>query len=264
MSDAIRLFVGTSANGEDYEAEAVLEYSARKHCTLPLNITWMRQAKSGPYAGWQSCKHNRTPFTSFRWSVPVVCGYAGRGLYVDVDFLFVADLAQLWGQPIPHVALVRNATGKVSTSCILFDCAKANGHVPGLDKLRQMPNAHDVLFNYFRTHSELLDPCDGNWDCGDLRGYELGDPHVRAIHYTRIEHQLHLTHAIKRLKAEGRSHWYTGPVFPHPRPELQALFDQLLNEAQAAGYTPDRYRVDGFTGAMRKAFTYRHHVGASA
>lgn len=262
MSETIRLFVGTSANGEDYEAEAVLEHSARKYCTLPLAITWMRQAAKGPYSGW-ACGTGRTPFTHFRWSIPAVCGYQGRAIYTDVDFLFLADLAELWTQPIQNVALVRNPTGKVSTSSILFDCAKAKGHVPDLDKLRRMPDAHGAVLNYFRAHAELVSATDGNWDCGDLRGYNLDDPRVKAIHYTRIESQLHLKHAMPRLKAEGRAHWYTGEVFPHPRPELQALFDQLLVEAKAAGYTPDRYRTEGFKGATRKGFAYKHHVGAS-
>lgn len=261
MSDTIRLFVGSSANGEDYEAEAVLEYSARKHCSLPLEITWMRQASSGPWSGW-ACASGRTPFTHFRWSLPAVCGFEGRAIYTDVDFFFLADLADLWAQPIPSVALVRNPTGKISTSCILFDCAKAKGHVPDLPRLRALPDAHGTTLNYFRAHPDLVSACDGNWDCADLRGYELGDPRVKAVHYTRIEHQLHLKHAIPRLAAAGKRHWYTGEVLQHPRSELVALFDQLLEEAKAAGYTEERYRVEGFAGATRKGFVYKTHAGA--
>lgn len=264
MTDTIRLFVGTSANSEDLEAEMVLEYSARKHCSMPLEITWMRQAKGGPWGGWESAKNNRTPFSSFRWSLPAVCDFTGKALYTDVDFFFVADLAELWNQPIPHVALVRNATGKLSTSCILFDCAKARGHVPTLDKLKRMPDAHGTLLNHFRAHPEHLSAFEGNWDCGDLKGYELGDPRVKAIHYTRIESQLHLTHAIPRLRAEGKRHWYTGEILTHPRPELQAAFDRLLEEAKDAGYSLDAYRSAGFGGAVRRDFKYAQPPGGAA
>ena len=125
-----------------------------------------------------------------------------------------------------------------------------------LDTLRRLPDAHGTVLNYFRAHPELLAACEGNWDCGDLRGYELGDPRVKAIHYTRIEHQLHLKHAIPRLKKEKRAHWYGGEILPHPRAELQALFDQLLEEARAAGYSLDEYRTTGFSGAARRNFTY--------
>lgn len=260
MSDTIRLFVGVGANNEDLEAQAVLEYTARKYCTLPLEITWMRQAADGPWAGW-ACQTGRTPFTHFRWSVPSVCGYQGRAVYTDVDFFFMADLAGLWRQEIPNVALVRNPTGKLSTSCILFDCAKAKGHIPPVETLRQMPDAHGTMLNYFRAHPELLAATDGNWDCPDLKGWQITDERLRAVHFTRIETQLHLKYAIPRLAKEGGRHWYDGQVFVHPRGDLVELYDRLYQESQTAGYTLDRYRVAPFDGAARKNFKYTQHVG---
>lgn len=261
MNDTIRLFVGTSARNEDLEAEMVLEFTARLFCSSPLEITWMRQAKKGPWSGWASSVNNRTPFSSFRWSIPAVCGYEGRAIYTDVDFLFMADIAELWQQPIPGVALVRNPTGKLSTSCILFDCARAKGHVPDIDALRQMPDAHSTMLNYFRAHPELLAATDGNWDCADLKGYSLFDPAVKAVHFTRIETQLHLKYAVPRLKAEGGSHWYTGEVFEHPNAELVAHYDAMYQAALDTGYSLDRYRVKPFDDAERRDFTYKQHVG---
>lgn len=261
MSDTIRLFVGTSARNEDLEAEMVLEYSARKHCSTPLEITWMRQAKSGPWANWASATRGRTPFTAYRWGIPAVCNYEGKAIYTDVDFFFLADLAQLWTQRIPHVGLVRNATGKLSTSCILFDCEKAKAHVPPIEKLRLMSDAHDTMLHYFRQHQGLLDPFEGNWDCADLSGKHLGDPDIKAVHFTRIETQLHLKHAVPRLKKEGTQHWYTGEVRQHDRQDLQAFYDGLLAEALANGYTLDKYRVKPFQGATRRDFAYKVHRG---
>lgn len=271
MSETIRLFVGADGTNCDLESQVVLDYTVRKYASQPVEIVWMQQSESGPWSGWQ-CKTGRTPFTHFRWSIPSVCGYQGKAIYTDSDFFFLADIAELWNQPIPHVGLVRNATGKLSTSCILFDCAKANGHVPSLDALRKMPDAHSTVLNYFRTHPGLLDPFVGNWDCSDFekdtKGQaKLDDPRIKAIHYTRMEQQLHLKHAIPRLQAEGRRHWYQGadgktPVFPHPRQDLQALFDGLYEDAIAEGYSVDQYRVKAFTGAARKGFGYSAHVGA--
>lgn len=262
MGEMIRLFIGVGGNNEDLEAQAVLEYTARRYTTRDLEIVWMQQAASGPWSGW-ACATGRTPFTHFRWSIPSVCGYKGRAIYTDVDFFFRADLGTLWDQQIPKgkVGLVRNATGKLSTSCILFDCAAAKGHVPDVEVLRQKPDAHGVMLQYFRERPHLLAATSGNWDCADLKGYDLNDPDVKAVHYTRIETQLHLRHAIPRLAREGGKHWYTGEVFEHPRPELQALFDALLIEADRAGFGVDRYRVKGFDAATRKDFAYKHHVG---
>jgi hypothetical protein len=261
----IRLFVGCDGTNSDLESQAVLEYSVRKHASEPVEIAWMQQAKSGPWSGWR-CNTGRTPFTHFRWGIPSACKYEGRAIYCDSDFLFLADIAELWHQPIPNVGLVRNPTGKLSTSCILFDCAKAKGHVPTIDQLRLLPDAHSTVLNYFRTHIGLLTAFEGNWDCADFekdvkQKSRLDDPRIKAIHYTRMEQQLHLKHALPRLKAEGRQHWYTAPVFDHPRQDLQALFDRYYAEAQASGYTVDRYRVGMAGKSERKAFAYSTHIG---
>jgi hypothetical protein len=265
----IRLFVGCDATNGDLESQAVLEYSVRKHASEDVAIVWMQQAAKGPWSGW-NCKTGRTPFTHFRWGIPSVCNYEGRAIYCDSDFLFVADIAELWHQAIPSVGLVRNPTGKLSTSCILFDCEKAKGHVPTLEQLRAMKDAHSTVLDYFRKHVGLLTAFDGNWDCADFekdvkQKGDLNAPHIKAIHYTRMEQQLHLKHAIPRLKKEGRKHWYAvggAPVFDHPRQDLQALFDRYYEEAQAAGYTVDRYRIGKPVTADRKAFAYSSHVGA--
>ncbi len=106
--DTVRLFVGASVN-DDVESQIVLEFSARKHCSIPLEITWMQQAAKGPYAGWK-CGSGRTPFTHFRHSVPAMCNYEGRGIYMDSDFLVLQDLAELWRQQIPGVFLSKFLT----------------------------------------------------------------------------------------------------------------------------------------------------------
>lgn len=254
MTTPIRLFVGCAA-GFDAESQAVLEYTVRSLTARPVAIEWMFQAKKGPWSGWNTARW-RTPFTGYRWGIPAACGYQGKAIYMDSDFIVRADIGELWDQEVPGVGLVRNATGKLTTSCILFDCAKAQGHIPSLEALRPMPDAHGAMLAYFRARPSLLAPFAGDWDCIDLKGYDaLDDPRIKAIHYSRIETQLHLKHAVARLAAEGRSHWYTGPVGPHWRQDLVALFDRLLEEAIAAGYTLDRYST-GIGSVRRSNFVY--------
>lgn len=265
MSDEpIRLFVGTDGTNGDLESQMVLEYSARTHCSQPLEIVWMQQAQKGPYAGWQ-CASGRTPFTHFRWSLPAMCGYQGRAIYTDSDFVFLADLAELWAQDIPAVLLSKQPKGRFAkTCCLVFDCAKAAGHVPDLKALRAMPDPQGTLSKYFKERPELSSDFAGNWNALDGDEMPIGDPRMKAIHYTRMEHQFHLKYASARLAKAGRTHWYTGPTFAHPRADLQALFDQLYAEALAAGYTVEQYEVDPFTGAQRRAFAYSHHQGGEA
>lgn len=258
-SDPIRLFVGADCNNCDLESQAVLEYSIRKHTTRDVQITWMQNAEKGPWSGWQTASA-RTPFSHFRWSIPAVCNYKGRAIYTDSDFVFMADIGELWDQPIPAPAamLVRNPEGKTRTCCVLFDCARCIGHIPTLDALRKNSDVQGRVVAYLKAHRQLMAPFAGDWNCIDLQGYaDMHDPRIKAIHYSRIEHQIGLKHAIPRLAAEGKKHWYKGVVGPHPRPELQALFDQLLEEATAAGYGIERYRIKSVGEYAKRDFRYR-------
>lgn len=261
MAETIRLFVGADGTNADLESQAVLEWSVRKHASQPVEITWMRQAAKGPWSGWRM-DSARTPFTHFRWGIPAVCGFAGKAIYTDSDFWFQADIAELWNQDVPNVLALKRTDGKLKTCCILFDCAKANGHIHDLAMLKTMPNVNDSMLVYFREHRELLSAFDGNWNCIDGESYDtLDDERIKAIHYSRIETQPHLKHAIPRLKAEGRTHWYTGEVHPHARADIQTRFDALLAEATANGYGINRYRVTPFERATRRNFAYSTHKG---
>ncbi len=259
MTGPIRLFIGASANDHDLESQMVAEYSARKHCSMPLEITFMQQAAAGPYSGW-NVRTGRTPFTHYRWSLPAMCKFEGKAIYTDVDFLFMSDLAELWQQEVPGVFLSKvGKKGLGKTCCLLFDCAHASGHVPTLEQLRKMADPQGTLTKYFKERPGLSGPFSGDWNAIDLKGYaDVSDPRIKAIHYSRIEFQMSMKYALPRLKAEGKAHWYQGPVGPHERPELIELFDRLYAEALAAGYTLDQYRVEPFDGATRKNFTYKH------
>ncbi len=264
MSDPIRLFVGADGGDSDLESLMVLEYSVRKHASQPVEIMWMRQAKDGPYSGWK-VNSGRTPFTHFRWSIPAMCEYKGRGIYCDSDFIFMADIAELWNQEMDGIFLAKvGKKGLHKTCCMLFDCEDATC-VPNLRQLKEMPDPQGTMMKFFAEHPTYYGAFSGDWNCIDLKGYaDIGDPRIKAIHYSRMEMQPHLLkYAIPRLHREGKKHWYEpAPIFQHDRPELQALFDTLYTEATSAGYTLDQYRFDGTSN--RKGFAYTYHQGHAA
>lgn len=254
----IKLFVGADGANCDLESMMVCEYSARKYCSEELSIAFMQQQAKGPYAGWK-CGSGRTPFTHFRWSPPAMCGYEGKAVYCDTDFIWMDDIAKLWDQPVPGVFLAKiGKKGLHKTCCMLFDCAHAKGHVPTLERLRAMPDPQGTLMKYFKERPELSSAFDGDWNAIDIKGYaDINDPRIKACHYSRIEMQPSFPYAQKRLAKEGKSHWYTGQTGPHDRPELIALFDQMYREALASGYTVEQYKVGAFD-SVRKDFKYAH------
>lgn len=103
MTDPIKVFVGCDPNDCDLEQMMVLEYSLRKHSSLPVNIHWMQLSRnpesfwfSKPETGegWNTVKW-ATPFSAFRWSIPAHCNYEGRAIYMDADMLVMSDIAEL-------------------------------------------------------------------------------------------------------------------------------------------------------------------------
>ena len=59
-------------------------------------------------------------------------------------------------------------------------------------------------------------------------------------------------YSLPRLEAAGQKHWFDGKIMPHPREDLTELFDQYYQEAIAAGYHPENYRIEPF-GDFSKA-----------
>ncbi len=126
----VKVFVGCSANGEDAESCAVLEYSLRKNSSLPVEIVWMAQSRDlqSFWHGWNTSAW-ATPFSGFRWGIPAYCGFQGRAVYTDSDVIFLGDIAELWTQPMaPGAAVLAKGGGSWRLCVSLFDCAAAKPH----------------------------------------------------------------------------------------------------------------------------------------
>jgi hypothetical protein len=250
---AIRIFVGCAANNEDLESQAALEWSIRKNTKREIDITWCQLSRDpaspfysdGPH-GWQT-RFWTTPFSSFRWCVPELCGFEGRAIYTDSDVIFLADIGELWDQPIPAGKMVLAKGGAHGQRmCVsVWDCFRAFECLPRLAKLQDDPHSHRRLMHEFASvNFGRVQPFAGDWNALDIEPFDLAK--VKAIHYTGIPTQLQLKHALPRLVREGGRHWYSGPARAHPRHDLQSLFDRLLAEAAANGFGIDRYRVEPF------------------
>lgn len=229
---------------------AVLSHSLLKHASQLLEITWMMLSRSrtsfwysdpATRQGWNTLTW-ATPFSALRWGLPAFYNYSGRCIYMDSDMIAMADIAELWNQPIPDGKALLAKGGKQVISCVmLMDCQRMKGVVPPLHDLKGRVGA------YREARGKIAHACAdyaGNWNCRDGEHYQnIFDPDIKVLHYTSIPTQPNHRHARKRLKAEGKPHWYPGPDKPHPRPELTKLFDDLLDEAAAVGAGPEAFRV---------------------
>jgi hypothetical protein len=185
---------------------------------------------------------------------------------MDSDMIPRCDIGQLWNMPIDLGKIVV-AKGQADgwRYCVsLWDCAAAKKHIPPIEVLKKDANGHSNMVRYMRNNLHLVQsfPEDENWNCIDLEDYKyINDPRIKIIHYSSEAHQPQLKHAVPRLAAEGKKHWFEGQIKPHWRSELQELFDLELQEASEEGRLPSQYMPDPPFGKYNKASTknYRSH-----
>lgn len=258
MSDTIRIFVGCAANDEDLESQAVLEYSLRKHASQPIEITWMQQSHDPDSwfyvgkGGWDTSGWV-TPFSGFRWVIPYIAKAEGhdRAIYMDSDFIVVGDIADLWKVDFDEHVVVAKGDGRFC--CSLWNVPEALANLPDYKNMRSDPTIHPRMTAFYAKRPYMVQPflTDNQWNWLDYQSVPLDQLQTRgikAIHYTRIEMQLQLSHAKARLAKDGRKHWSGLRAVPNDWPGLQEMFNKLLAEATAAGYPPERYLVESHFG----------------
>jgi len=260
-NDTIRVFVGCDPNNCDLEQMMVLDYSIHKHTSVPVEIVWMqlsRDPKSYWYSnpetgeGWDTTKWS-TPFSGFRWAIPEYCGYSGRAIYMDADVVVLDDLANLWRHPINGKSVVAAKTNADMTrlcTCV-WDCNKAKDVVPPIQQLRKDPDSHRHMMKLLKKNRKLIEPYLNTYNCVDGEGLPIED--IKILHYSDMGTQFSHKYAIDRVKAEGFEHWFDGNIMPHPRQDLSEVFDEYYNEALAAGYRLDNYRVEPFGRFPKKS-----------
>jgi len=227
MIEPIRIFVGTSANNEDAEAEMVLEYTLRKNTTHPLDITWMRQTKDedSPWGGWQTQRWS-TPFSGFRWAIPEVCGYHGRAIYMDVDQLNLRDIADLFSVDLKNhpMAARRGARFGGHEFCVIvFDNERMGDLLMPIARMKPNPDIHHRYIGMFSGSDYVLD-LDPRWNCHDGDGLPIDN--IWHLHYTKMSTQ------------PWKPAWFTGKGEEHPRQDLVKLWHDMRAEATLNGYSP--------------------------
>jgi hypothetical protein len=256
--DPVRIYIGVGANDEDLEFQSVLHYSLERKASQPLEITWIRLSRdqqsfwySDPQArkGWNT-RTWHTPFSPLRWGVPAFCNFEGKAIYLDVDMIVMADIAELWNQKFKDGF---GMLAKIPDICVtLYNNPIMRSALPPIDQIKTQPGFYRQVRQRCLSNPKLIQKVDGNWNCLDLRRDRGGeyaqveDPEIKVLHFTKVSTQPHLRHALPRLRKEGRKHWYEfnkqEPIHDHPRRDALDFFDKLLVEAQDHGYSLDNYR----------------------
>lgn len=199
LVEPMRVFVGADAT--QVVPGQVLEYSIKKYASRPVEVHHMvdapvpmpREARNRP----------RTGFSFARFLIPKLCGFQGRGLYVDSDMQVFTDLAELFdvdfgaqkvlctNQPEPPEAWRDGRAGfhgGRQMSVMLLDCSRLPWDiekiVAGLDSGEF--TYERLMFDLCLVDpEEIADRIHPDWNC--LERYEAG--RCRLLHYTVVTTQ---------------------------------------------------------------------------
>lgn len=225
----IRLFIGSSANGEDATIEAAYLNSIEKHASTEVDVTFMRQTHNPEsfWHGW-ACETWPTPFSGYRWGIAEYCGFEGRAIYTDCDMINYRDMQELMdidmeGKPL--AARKGNRFGGHEFCVTVIDCAAYREHSIPVSRLKTMSPMHQRHIQKFSGNDDLVHELDPRWNVLDGEDYDLGEIY-----------QLHFTNMATQPWTPG---WYTGTPERHPRQDVIAEYERALEEARGNGYNPE-------------------------
>lgn len=115
--DALPIFVGFDTR--EHDAALVCEHSLRRHSSVPLLIQRLHEpslrhvglyTRTWTQDGGQKTdaidgKPFSTSFSFSRWLVPTLMQHRGWALFVDCDFMFLGDAAELFAEADPRFAV---------------------------------------------------------------------------------------------------------------------------------------------------------------
>lgn len=232
---ALKIFIGSSSNGEDSSIEAIYEYTLRKNCAQDIEIIWMRQSDldHSYWSGWNTSKWH-TPFSGFRWGIAEACNFEGLALYSDVDMINFKDISELFSIKMsdkPFAARLAKRFNGFQPCLMLIDCSKAKDILAPKETLMADQNMHSFYMNTlvkkpFLRKSKYFHEIDPRWNCLDGEDLRLDD--IFQLHFTNMSTQ------------PWEPSWYRGMKQPHPREDIVNLYYDLLEESAAHGFQPQK------------------------
>lgn len=214
----MKVFVGF--DGREKDAYLVAAHTLRKHASIQIEVEplvleqlrWKRlynrphEMRDGRVWDAISRAPMATEFALTRFLVPHLVGYRGWALFVDCDFLFRADVAELFALANPAFAVqvvkrtqqaldCRKMDGQLQTnyarknwsSCMLLNCAH-DAHAGTLERVNRWRGLWLHQFRHLQEAEDIGDlPLEWNWLEGIDRPLEPTASHKgpKAVHFTR-------------------------------------------------------------------------------
>lgn len=237
MQKPIHLFVGTSANGEDADAELVWEYTLRKNTDRDLRIHWCRQSNDDT-SFWSKDKKWETeewttPWTGFKWAIPEFCEFDGKAIYVDIGIMNEKDIGGLFDMEIPDdqwFMTTKDHRGHHDLSVMLFDNERFKDKFPSIKEWGKVPS-HDLQFrDFFCLPNRNMNAVVGElpWEWNSINGNDQALNELELGDYSQINFNDQRTQP-------WTPNWFRGGFEKHHRIDLTDEFKKNLQEAKESG-----------------------------
>ena len=118
--EPFRVFVGYDPR--EHEAYEVCRRSLLRRSSIPLDVRPIRQADlraAGLYTRARGPTES-TEFSFTRFLTPYLAGYRGWALFVDSDFLYLADIAELLAAAVPPAVRHRSSPTDCGAAPVTF------------------------------------------------------------------------------------------------------------------------------------------------
>jgi hypothetical protein len=206
----LRVFIGY--DNREPEAFEVCKASILAHASIPVAITKLNERAlrhAGIYrrsysindAGWKVDRIDGRPlsteFTFTRFLVPTLCQFEGMALFIDSDFMFRTDIADLFRfNPYAAVSCVQhdfhthnrvkmdgqpqsNYRRKLWSSLMLYNCGHPGNRYLTPEIVNNESGSYLHQLNWLEDSE--IDPIAEDWNW--IAGYSQHD-NPRAVHFT--------------------------------------------------------------------------------
>lgn len=209
MSETVRVFVGCAK--EHRLAFQVLRHSIECRTTARVEVYPLINADAEQAADhWQDDplyekyepiaipipqdpkQRAATTFSFTRFLIPELCGFNGRGIYLDSDQIVLADIAEMWNTDFDGADVVK--TPGWQSAVMLIDC-RVGWRISEIVRDIDAGSKSYVGTMNLKKMGKLRDGLSPFWNYID-RGVDLSDPAsfpdrglAKLIHYTRMDTQ---------------------------------------------------------------------------
>lgn len=147
-------------------AQSILNHASKPVAILPLVLPTLPINRQG-----------LTPFTYSRFLVPWLCGYSGKAVFMDSDFMARADLCDMPIETGHAVCVSKNVRRFEWASLMVFDCEKCQKLTP------EYVQTADNKSLFGMTWAESIGSIPGEWN--HLVGYDAPNPDAKLVHFTQ-------------------------------------------------------------------------------